>query len=658
MKEIAAAVAEESGKKAGSIVIEDIYKMFIKPRLEKIKNKPKDAEIIFDIIEEYLKEAYQRNKYMNTIVFNRETNTIDDLYVPLTIVKNGKSYREKIVIDEDMENIFEKLHRILIIDTAGMGKSTLAKFAYLKCLEKNYGIPFLIELRKLEKGKSLLQYICDELRLSRKELTPEDIRFIVEKGEFIFFLDGYDEISKEDKEEITEEIRKFIVEFSGNSFLLTSREDESINMFSDFEKYHIRPLDKNEAYELIRKYDKNGELAERLIKEIESNEQYEILEEFLENPLMVSLLYCSYHYKGKIQYKKHLFYRQVYDALYEGHDIVKGSSLIHTKESKLDIEDFNWLLSIVGYLSIRQNKISFYRNEILKIIKQAIGLMNYHEEISENDFLEDLLHAVPILVKDGIEYKWAHKSFAEYYAAYFICFIEKDHENQIIYSIMNSSNNLDYHNVLDFCYDMDPKMARETITYNLVKQFVEYCDANEIDAENKTEVLHRYYSFIDTIRFIKTLENVERKQEKNKHYEARAMIEAVQMYRENVVDEVFSYFNTVSRNYNVFMFVGRKPAYEIVKLLFEKNVDIFEEIKEREYAMKFWNDIDVGIYLWGENEDDLFKENESRKAITSYVHHKNFSTLNRILSYEKCLDKKEKIEQEMKKPPIDLYSFS
>lgn len=75
-----------------------------------------------------------------------------------------------------------------------------------------------------------------------------------------------------------------------------AREDECINMFSDFEKYHIRPLDKNEAYELIRKYDKNGELAERLIKEIESNEQYEILEEFLENPLMVSLLYCSYHY--------------------------------------------------------------------------------------------------------------------------------------------------------------------------------------------------------------------------------------------------------------------------------------------------------------------------------------------------------------------------
>ena len=89
MKEITSAIAEESGKKAGSMVLEDIYKMFVRPRLEKIKNKPKDVEIIFDLIEEYLRDAYQRNKYMNTIVFSRETKTIDDLYIPLTIEKTG-----------------------------------------------------------------------------------------------------------------------------------------------------------------------------------------------------------------------------------------------------------------------------------------------------------------------------------------------------------------------------------------------------------------------------------------------------------------------------------------------------------------------------------------------------------------------------------------
>lgn len=36
MKEITSTIAEESGKKAGSMVLEDIYKMFVRPRLEKI----------------------------------------------------------------------------------------------------------------------------------------------------------------------------------------------------------------------------------------------------------------------------------------------------------------------------------------------------------------------------------------------------------------------------------------------------------------------------------------------------------------------------------------------------------------------------------------------------------------------------------------------
>ena len=65
-------------------------------------------------------------------------------------------------------------------------------------------------------------------------------------------------------------------------------------------------------------------------------------------------------------------------------------------------------------------------------------------------------------------------------------------------------------------------------------------------------------------------------------------------------------------------------------------MDIFEKVKEQEYAMKFWKDIEVGVYFWGENENELFEISESRKAATSYVHHKNFSTENQILSYEKC----------------------
>ncbi len=519
-------------------------------------------------------------------------------------------------------------------------------------MEKNFGIPFLIELRKLEKGKGVLKYICDELCLCKKELNSNDIRFILERGEFIFFLDGYDEIPKEEKENISEDLRKFILEFSKNSFMLTSRDDESINMFSDFEKYHIRPLEKQEAYELIRKYDCKGEIGEELIREIERNDQYDVLEEFLENPLMVSLLYSSYHYKGIIQYKKHLFYRQVYDALYEGHDITKGSGLIHTKKSNLDIEDFNRLLSILGYLSIKQNKISFYRDDIIKLIDKAASIIN--QEVNCLDFLDDLLHAVPIFIKEGIEYKWSHKSFAEYYAAFFICCIEKERGKQIIISIMNAYNNANYQNVLDFCYDMDPKIAREVVTYNLVSSYIEYCNQNMIDTEDKTAVLQRYYNFIDTIRFVKTEENIEDKKSKNRRLGAPALFEAIRRIQK-VTDEDFGYFDIVSRNYNIFMFVSRKPVYEVVRLLWKKNIDIFEEIKEKEYTMKFWETLNADVYVWCETDNVILGENA--KAIVSYIHHSNRSTRNRILNYDKCLLLKRKIEKEISRQLDDIYSF-
>lgn len=652
MDKIVKSFVGECGGKAASHIVDDLYEEYIKPKLEKIKNRPKDSEIIFDNLREYLKKAYDRNRYMNTIVFNKETKTVDDLYIPLTIIKNSRNNRKKIIIDENMENFFESLHKILIIDTAGMGKSTLAKYVYLKCLEKDYGIPFLIEMRKLEKGTGILQYISDELCLGQKELSCHDIRSIIERGEFIFFFDGYDEIPKENKDEITKEVRRFIEEFSQNNFMLTSRDDESINMFTDFEKYHIRPLEKKEAYELIRKYDENGIIAEKLIEEIESNEQYEVLEEFLENPLMVSLLYSSYHYKGIIQYKKHLFYRQVYDALYEGHDITKGSGLIHTKKSKLDIEDFNRLLSVLGYLSIKENKISFYREDILKLIEQSCNIIC--QETNCLNFLDDLLHSVPIFVKEGIEYKWSHKSFAEYYAAYFICFIEKEREKQIITSIMKSNNNTNYHNVLDFCYDMDPKIAKEVIVYNLITDYVEYCNDYKLEVEDKELILQRYYDFIDKIRFVKTETNIESKRNKGGSLDADALFEAIDKIK-TITDDDIGYFDIASKNYNIFMFVSRKPEYEVVRLLDQKGIDIFEEIKEKEYTMKFWNELDAGAYVWGETDNSIFKNNS--KAILSYIHHRNITIKNKILDYDKCLCLKRKIEKEITKQLDDIYSF-
>lgn len=643
--------------KGGEKVIEELFNTFVRPRINKLKNRPKCTEDIIELLEEYLENAYNRNKYINTIVFKKETKTIDELYIPLTIVKNGKNCKEKILINDEVYNFFETKSRILLIDNAGMGKSTLVKYIYLHCLKKKYGIPFLIELRKLQ-GKSLLQYIGDEICLCEKELNTNDIKFLIERGDFIFFLDGFDEIPNEEKEFVAERIRGFILEFSQNKYMLTSREDEYINLFNEFVKHHIRPLEKSEAYELIKKYDQNGGTSQELIFEIENHGKYEVLKEFLGNPLMVSLLYSSYSYKGIIQYKKHLFYRQVYDALYEGHDIIKGSSKIHSKKSKLDIEDFNGLLSALGYISIKKGKVSFDKIEIYEMIKKAVELYKYEMDVEPKDFLSDILYSVPMLIEEGLSYKWIHKSFAEYYAAYFICCIEKKHEYQIIESMMESKNNINYHNVLDFCYDMDNRLAKEVIVYNTLSSYLHFCDSYEMEFEieqqksNSLKELVRYYDFIDSFYLVKMDDSIVN--EKNK-VNVDIFCEAYEMFKGKCEEEM-SEFYIISKNFNVILFICHTVNYENALLLFDKNIDIYKNIKMQEYNMKFFEDMKSGVYKVKECKD--LKDGQKLNALVSYIHHRNFSMDRSILDYEKCLKLKEKIKKEMNNEQEDIFNFS
>ena len=658
-------VAQEVAQKTSETFFNEVIESFLRPKFEKMKNKPKNTEDILEILEEYYKKAYNKNKYMNTIVFKQETKSLDELYIPLTIVKNGKNSKEKIVINNDVSNIFENQKRILIIDSAGMGKSTLTKFLYLKWLNTDFDIPFLIELRKVKKGTSLLDHICQELCLSEKRLSANDIRFLVERGDFIFFLDGYDEIPKENKEEVTKEIEKFILEFSENGFMLTSRGEESLNVFNEFEKYHIRPLEKREAYELIRKYDNYGHVAENLICDIENNEQYEILEEFLENPLMVSLLYLTYHYKGIVQYKKPVFYRQVYDALYEGHDIVKGDGEIHKKKTGLDIDGFNDLLSAMGYLSIHKGKVSFDRKNLKQLIKEALDIYWHEETIDVNDVIHDILYAIPLFVEEGIEIKWAHKSFAEYFAAHFICYIEKEHENTIVENMMRAADNNNLYNTIDFCYDMDAKLAQEIIAYGVVTEYIKFYD--ELLRENNDELfqIKAYYKFMNDNFFVKidNETNGDKKKFQIKGDELIAAINSIQKkYSMGEVGEL----SLVSKNNNVVRFVFRKPMFCATKLLYDKGYDIFKEVKCKEYSLKFLGELETGEYLWGEKSNNRLNTEEADKALTSYIHHRSYETGISILDYDKCKSKKEEIEQAMKKEEIeqamkkakkDIYTF-
>ena len=458
-----------------SPVIKSLVDTFVTPKLVAFRDKNKKAsEQALPSSEDFLEyyhRTYKKLVVVNTLVFNNSQRLLPDIYIPLTI---SSTHDEKIrsKVNGFPQKVSDEFGNLLITDTAGMGKSTMMKTIFLDCISSNIGIPIFIELRRLNSEKSIVDEIKEQLNSLNKNFDTQLLLNLLADGGFIIILDGYDEISLSQRDVVTSDIQEFISKASNNRFFITSRPEKSLASFGSFQEFRISPLNKKEAFELLRKYDRQGTISSLLIKKIEEKDMSNV-QEFLTNPLLVSLLYTAFEHKQAIPFKKYLFYRQVYDANFESHDLTKGDSYTHEKYSKLEIDDFHRVLRHIGYSCFKKQKIEFTKDELLKLIAESkkfcIGL-----SFKESDFLMDILKTVPLFTQDGNYYRWSHKSLQEYFAAQFIYLDSKIKQNDILLRIFNHPSLEKFINVLDLYYDMDYRSFRNTILYSLLDDFVSY----------------------------------------------------------------------------------------------------------------------------------------------------------------------------------------
>jgi hypothetical protein len=419
------------------------------------------VDVFGDRFSEYLSRQLVKHSYLPTIVFQVKQN-LEDIYVPLTVVEDTtftmQEPKVEFTLNQYDKSFIPKLERVLIIDSAGMGKTTLSRFLFLQAIRTLATVPIFIELRHLTSGKSILEYLLAELnpmgsdpkdpKIDRRQLVR-----LLEKGVFTFFLDGYDEVSNAQREAVTRDIKMLTESYPANKFLITSRPEHALASFPSFQVFRIRNLDKREAFLLIRKYDRNGEKGEKLIARL-SDDTLPQVNHFLQNPLLTTLLYRAYDYKAQIPLKKANFYRQVFDALFEWHDLSKDGYSTREKTCKLDIDGFHKVLRGLGFVSIMKGKVEADTDEMLAWVREA---KTYAPDLkfSESDFLEDAIKAVPIFRREGDTIIWSHKSLAEYFCANFIVMDARSDQEKICSHLANTFYLQEFRNVLDLLYDMD-----------------------------------------------------------------------------------------------------------------------------------------------------------------------------------------------------------
>ena len=442
----------------------------------------------------YTKACYDSLSNIKCLALDKAVLPLKEVYVPLTIRHSRTD--ETLRMGKYNPNFFKKYRKVLIVDTAGMGKSTLVKRLFLDIVDGGHGIPIFIELRRLNNDNTLLRFIINQLSFFRKEFSPELLYSVIRDGDFIFIFDGYDEIPLSDKKQVTEQLQDFISHARENRFIMTSRNEIALSAFTDFELFSIKPLKRNEAFELLRKYDTDDKEHSTLL--ISKLKESNLFDEFLGNPLLTSMLLTAFSYKEEIPRQKHIFYRNVFDALFNAHDFTKGGAYKREKHSGLLIEDFHKVLRFIGIICLKKGKIEFTKDEFIDIIelalKQCPGI-----SCSAGDYFEDVLRTVPLFIKDGVLYRWAHKSIFEYFAAEYIC-RNLLNKGPILESLSSDENLHNYLNILDLYYEIDYQAFRQYIIRPFFKEFVDYIEqvpslTPEVLKRRECTFVHRYVSF-------------------------------------------------------------------------------------------------------------------------------------------------------------------
>lgn len=462
-------------------ISQQVFEKFLLPYINSNLNKvssifkstnEKIKSVLQNKFVEYLDRYLDKFEHIPTLVLRRDQIRLVDIYIPLTLT-DITNFKNQFEINDYTSEVFAINQHILIIDTAGMGKSTLMKLLFMSIIKEGVGIPLFIELRRINEKNRLLDELVKNLNGIETTFNSESLIELLTSTKFIILLDGFDEIPFENKGFVINDINNFVERNKKSNIIMTSRDEASLNSFSRFKRYNINPLTEEQAFDLLRKYDTTTKKSELLIEKIQDAKNNSI-KEFLSNPLLVTLLYSAFEYKATIPLKKHVFYRQVFDAFFESHDLTKGDSYIHPKKCKLDIDSFHKVLRFIGFETIRQGKVEYSRDELNLVVNKYIQSDRYNS-LQVSDFIYDITHTVPLFTLDGIYYRWSHKSLQEYFAAQFIALDSNSHSDMILEQISNKASSLLRHyNLLDLLASIDPRLFNESVAKRYLIKYIEY----------------------------------------------------------------------------------------------------------------------------------------------------------------------------------------
>ncbi len=363
----------------------------------------------------------------------------------------------------------------LIVGESGSGKTTFFKqlandIIYENALRNNYEYyPFILKFCEFKDcGFDVIQLLKKYLLQDGIKEIMVNLEEILEKRNFVLFIDALDELGSKDlKEDALQSIQKFRKEYPEIKIYCSSRPSDSLLGSCQelkFKYLEISNVSIQQAEQFIGRYFNEDQIkCKRLLKSLRDSN---ILDKLPKTPLTLALITAIFdETEMEIPATISDLYKNFVDLLLNK---VIGNSTIDL----LKVGIHRSVLSFLGEYLHNLRKRNIPKNELLNILKKFASERG-HKYLVEN-LIDDLIQNIGLLVENEhgeIEFK--HLSFQEYFTAY--QFYNHSINGKDIF--IENFNDIWWQNVAIFYAGMtkdSPMLINEILEKSEPKNFQEY----------------------------------------------------------------------------------------------------------------------------------------------------------------------------------------
>lgn len=401
---------------------------------------------------DYLKNTESKHSKSKSFFIRDRSVNLYSYYVPV-----GIQCRDVMINTPLFDTCLDQSKHIVFSGLGGSGKSVLMRHLFLDCINDKRYVPVFVELRDLNNSEeSLDKLISDALDQYGFKLPKEFIVKAKLEGHFAFFFDGFDEVNHSLRKKLICDLKLILRKNKKCPVFISTRPEDVFNGIDEFQIFQTLPLDQEKAVRLVKNLPFDEQIKSKFIKNLEGG-LFEKHSSFLSNPLLLSIMLLTYGENAEIPTKLSIFYNQAYEALFQRHDANKGGYK-RNRLTDLDIQDFSRVFALFSLQTYEKRVFKMPRTDCLNFIEKSKALLQ--KEFEAECYLGDLLSAACLLIEDGLEISYSHRSFQEYFVSLHILSAPPDVQDVLINRYWKNSLS---DNVIKLLMEMNPDLIERIL---------------------------------------------------------------------------------------------------------------------------------------------------------------------------------------------------